>query len=103
MAGNVNRQRLLVLMLLDLRRHFASCRKCAGARKGRDFSMLCEYTQKELVEIAVKWDNNIAVRLHARRSDKEHIFPCPDPNKHGEAWAAAVEPVTVTARQGKLF
>lgn len=103
MTGNVNRNRLLVLLLFDLRRHFVSCRKCKSARSGRDFDELCNWTKGMLVEVAVKWDSNIAGRLAARASSKEHVFPCPNPNAHGEAYAATAEPVTVTGMQGSIF
>lgn len=104
MAGtNVNRNRLLVLILFDLRKHFVSCRKCKAARMARDFDQLCEGTKRMLVEVAVKWDSNIAGRLAARASAKEHVFPCPNPNAHGEAYAAIAEPVIVTGAQGSIF
>lgn len=100
---NVNRNRLLVLLLLDLRKHFNKCGKCRAARTTRDFDSLCEWSKGMLVEVAVKWDSNIAGRLAARKSADQHCFPCPNPNAHGEAYAATAEPVVVTGRQGSIF
>lgn len=104
MAGtNVNRDRLLVVKLLHVRRHFNSCKQCRAARNARAFDNMCEWAKMELVEIAVKWDSNIAGRLAARASSKEHVFPCPNPNAHGEAYAAVAEPVVVVGMQGQLI
>lgn len=102
-GSNINRQRLLVTILFDLRKHFAGCRVCKQARIGRDFDLLCDLAKTSLVEVAVKWDSNIGRRLAARNSKDEHIFPCPNPYAHGEAYAAIAEPVTVTAHIGTLF
>lgn len=100
---NVNRQRLLVVVLLRLRRHFNSCRKCRAARKARDFDELCDLAKLDLIEVAVKWDSNIGQRLAARNSADDYIFPCPSPNAHGEAYAATAEPCIVLGRPGMLF
>lgn len=104
MAGtNVNRNRLLVLILLDLRKHFNKCQQCRSARSARDYDALCQWAKGQLIEVAVKWDNNIAGRLAARASANQHVFPCPNPNAHGEAYAATAEPVIVTGGQGSIF
>jgi hypothetical protein len=68
-----------------------------------DFDKLCDLAKHDLVEVAVKWDTSIAGRLTARRSKDEYIFPCPDPNAHGEAYAATAEPCQVIAHIDTLF
>jgi len=103
MARNINRQNLLCVELLKLRRHFMTCRKCRAAMKVRDFGALCDSTKTSLVEVAVKWDRNIAGRLAARNSREPHMFPCPDPNAHGPAYAITAEALIVTAHQDGLF
>lgn len=100
---NVNRENLLCVQLLRLRRHLNSCKQCRSARKVRDYTGLCEVTRSAIVEIAVKWDNNIAGRLAARNGMHEYIFPCPDPNAHGPAYALTAEAVIITAHQESLI
>lgn len=100
---NVNRDNLLAVKLLHVRRHFNGCKKCRSARSARAFDNLCEWAKLELIEVAVKWDNNIPQRLAARNSTKDHVFPCPDPNAHGAAYALTAEPVVVVAMTERLF
>lgn len=100
---DVNRGNLLAVRLLQVRRHFNTCRVCKGAMKARDFDSLCGNTKGDLLFIALKWESNIAARLAAVRSGGGLVFPCPDPNAHGAAYAATAEPVTITSTQGHLF
>lgn len=103
MARNVNRDSLLAVRLLQVRRHFNTCRKCRAAMNGKTFDDLCDTTKADLLFIALKWESNIAARLAAVRSNDGLVFPCPDPNAHGAAYAATAEPVTITSTQGHLF
>lgn len=100
---NINTQNLLCVKLLQLRRHFGSCKQCRAARTGRDYDALCGYAKMELVEVAVKWDNNIAKRLAARNGNHSYIFPCPDPNAHGPLYALTADAVIVDSVQDKLL
>lgn len=100
---SANRNNLLAVRLLQLRRHLVKCRGCAGAIKARDFDSLCESTKSDLVFVAFKWDSNIPDRLAANKRDGGLVFVCPDPNAHGSAYAATAEPVTVIATQPGLF
>lgn len=100
---NVNRDNLLAVALLRLRRHFNACRQCRSARTVRDFDAMCSEAKAALIEVAVKWDNNIPQRLAARNSSKEHVFPCPNPNAHGAAYALTAEPVVVVGMTERLF
>lgn len=99
---NINTQNLLCVKLLQLRRHFGSCKTCRAARGARDFDALCEWSKVTLVEVAVKWDNNIAGRLAARNGNHRHMFPCPDPNAHGPAYALTAESVIIGSVQDRL-
>jgi hypothetical protein len=103
MAANVNRGNLLAVRLLQVRRHFNTCYKCRAAIKGKTFDDLCQQSKGDLLFIAMKWESNIAARLAAVRSNDGLVFPCPDPNAHGAAYAATAEPVTITSTQGHLF
>jgi hypothetical protein len=102
-AVNVNRDNLLAVRLLKLRRHFNSCKTCRGARKARDFDMLCDSAKTDLVEVAVAWDNNIPGRLAARAGTRDWIFPCPSPNAHGAAYAITAEACIIGGRQESLL
>lgn len=102
-GNNVNRQNMLCVKLLELRRHFNTCRLCHAASKARTFDMLCEWTQSTLVDVACQWDVNITGRLTAARSGKDYIFPCPDVNAHGPAYAATAEPLIVQSVVDRLF
>jgi hypothetical protein len=68
-----------------------------------DFDQLCTIAKAGLVEVAVKWETNVSGRLAARRSGTDHVFPCPDPNAHGAAYAITAEACVVVARQDRLF
>jgi hypothetical protein len=103
MARISNRHHLLAVKLLELRRHFNSCQQCRSARVGRDFSFMCGPAQDLLIEIAVKWEANIPGRLAAIRSKETTVFPCPDPNAHGPAYAITAEAVYVTDVAERLF
>jgi hypothetical protein len=103
MASKVNRDNLLAVRLLQVRRHFNTCRRCKAAMNARAFDQMCDSTKGDLLFIALKWESNIAARLAAVRSADGLVFPCPDPNAHGAAYAATAEPVTITSTQGALF
>jgi hypothetical protein len=100
---NINRQNLLCVRLLQLRRHFNACKQCRAARMARGFDLMCEWAKAALVEVAVKWDNNIAGRLAARNGHHEYIYPCPNPNAHGPAYAITAEACIVDSRAEGLF
>lgn len=100
---DINRDNLLAVRLLQLRRHFNTCDQCAAAVKAHDFDLMCKTAKDMLVEVAMKWMTNITGRLAARRSDQDHIFPCPDPNAHGPAYAITAEACIVVARQDRIF
>lgn len=102
-GANVNRNNLLAVRLLQVRRHFNTCRGCKGAITARDFDSLCDNTKSDLLFIALRWESNIAARLAAVRNTDGLVFPCPDPNAHGAAYAATAEPVTITSTQPALF
>lgn len=100
---SASRNNLLAVRLLQVRRHFNTCRGCMGAIKAHDFDSLCDATKSDLLFIAVKWESNVAGRLAVRRNGEELQFLCPDLNAHGAAYAATAEPVHVTSSQGSLF
>lgn len=97
-----NKDNLLAVKLLDLRRHFARCDRCRGALKAHVYDMFCGDTKANIVTIALKWDVNIPGRLKARNGKEPWVFPCPDPNAHGPAYALTAEPCYVTDTQGRL-
>lgn len=100
---NVNRHNLLCVMLLELRRHFTQCNACRSARKSKDPSGLCHWAQSTILEIAFRWEANIPGRLAAIKGDDPWIFPCPDPNEHGAAYALTAEACIVAGRQNRLL
>lgn len=105
MAGRsaVNTGNTVALMLLELKRHFNVCDECRGALKTRDYSAMCAWCQSHVIEVARKWDSNIALRLKARKSGEKFVFRCPDLNKHGPAYAMTAEPLMVTGIQDVLL
>lgn len=100
---NINRSNTLAVRLLQVRRHFNTCRECMGAVKAGDFDRLCDSTKSDLLFVAMRWEANIAGRLAVRRNGNDLQFLCPDPNAHGPAYAATAEPVTVTGTMEALF
>jgi hypothetical protein len=102
-AVSANRNNLLAVRLLQVRRHINVCKKCRGAMHAQSFDELCESTKSDLMFVALKWESNIAGRLAGKRSGDGLMFVCPDPNAHGAAYAVTAEAVTVTSVQGALF
>lgn len=100
---NVNRSNLLAVRLLQLRRHLTRCNGCKGAMKSGSPDLMCDATKTAILEIAIKWDANITGRLAARRSGEDYVFPCPDLNKHGPAYALTAEACVIAARQDRIF
>lgn len=103
MGTSANRNNLLAVRLLQVRRHFNTCRKCKSALVAQDPFMLCMETLNDLMFVAIHWESGIAGRLAVRRSGKDLLFLCPDLNAHGAAYAATAEPVEVHGIQGSLF
>lgn len=103
MTVSINRSNLLAVKLMELRRHLVTCDACHGAIKSKAYELLCDMTKMAILDIAVKWDSNIAGRLAAKKSGNPLQFLCPDPNMHGAAYAATAEAVTVTSIQDGLF
>lgn len=100
---NVNLDNLLAVMLLDLRNHLKKCRLCSVALEARTFDMLCDYTKQRILDIGRKWDRNIPDRLAAKRSESRSVYPCPNPARHGQAYALTAEIVYVHSSQSPLF
>lgn len=100
---SANRDKFLADMLTEMRLHFGRCQQCKGARKAKSFDSLCEYTKVALVEIAIKWDRNLAVRLNCRKSMRGYLFPCPDTSVHGRTYALSADAYIPAGEQGKLF
>lgn len=69
----------------------------------RDYSLLCDYTQRRIIDIAMRWERSLSVRIQVRKDNNKLVFLCPDPNVHGAAYAAVAEPVIVTHVQDALF
>lgn len=103
MGASANRNNLLAVRLLTVRRHFNTCQKCKSALSAEDPFMLCTETLKDLMFIATRWESSIAGRLAVRRNGKDLLFLCPDLNAHGAAYAATAEPVEVHGVQESLF
>ncbi len=99
----VNQSHTVAIMLLELRRHLGSCKNCRNAMKAHDADAMCKWARERIVHIAARWDANIGIRLQVRRGGDPLVFPCPDVHKHGEAYALAAEPVTITGVQDRLF
>lgn len=103
MAASTNRNNLLAVRLLQVRRHFNACRTCKGAMQSEDFDRLCTDVKRDLVFIAMRWEASIAGRIAIRKAGNDLQFLCPDLNAHGAAYAATAEPVSVTGLQETLF
>lgn len=99
----VNTGNTVAIMLLELKRHFNTCDTCVSAVKARDNDLLCKWATVRILDIARKWDSNIALRLKARRSGGDFVYRCPDLNKHGPAYSMTAEPLMVTGVQDALL
>lgn len=100
---DVNKNNNLCVLLLDLRRHLASCAECRGAMGANDYAGMCDHSKRRIIDIARRWDANITGRLTARRKGDRIQFLCPNPGVHGSAYALTAEAVEVTAIQDALF
>lgn len=91
------------VMLLELRRHLASCKDCKNAYQAHDYDAVCKWTKLRIMAIAHRWDANIGMRLRAKRSGDTFTYPCPNLSAHGPAYAMAAEPVLVVGIADRLF
>lgn len=100
---DVNKNNTLCVLLLELRRHLNSCTTCRAAMDANAIDSFCAYTIRRIIDVARRWDKNIAGRLAARKEAERLQFLCPDPNAHGAAYAMTAEAVHVTTYQDALF
>lgn len=100
---NVNKHTAVAVKLLEMRRHLNTCGQCTAAIKARSTDLLCQYTRDSILYIAIRWEKNIPGRLAAARGNDPYIFPCPDLNAHGPAYAASAEACIVTGVIDKLM
>lgn len=100
---SVNKNNTLCVLLLELRRHLNSCAGCRSALDAHSYDLICDYSKRRIIDIARRWDTNIAGRLAARREADRLQFLCPNPNAHGAAYALTAEAVKVTAYQDSLL
>ena len=100
---NVNRHTHIATRLLELRRHLNGCGKCKAAIKSRDIHEMCDASVLLILDVASRWDANVAGRISSARKGDGIKFICPDPNAHGPAYAITAEAVEVTAVQDRLF
>jgi hypothetical protein len=100
---NVNQGNSIALRLLDLRRHLNSCNICKSAISAEDFDLMCATAKASLVYAARRWNANIPARLAAKKSGEPYVYPCPNPNDHGAAYAIAAEPVIVSYVADRLM
>lgn len=100
---NINKQTHIATRLLELRRHINGCGKCKGAIKSRDIHELCDSAILLILDVAGRWDANVAGRISSARKGRGVQFLCPDPNAHGPAYAVTAEAVEVVAIQDSLF
>lgn len=101
--SSVNQSNTAAVMLIELRQHLTRCADCKCAMQARDYDALCKWVKTRILDIAIRWDANIGIRLKARRSDDDYIFACPDVTKHGDAYRVIAEPMQVTAVAERLF
>lgn len=100
---NVNKHTAISVKLLELRRHLTTCRPCRAAIKSKSYQDLCAYACESILYVALRWDANIPGRLAAAKGKEPHIFPCPDLNAHGPAYAVSAEACIVTNIMDGLF
>lgn len=100
---DINKQTHIATRLLELRRHLGGCGRCKSAIKSRDISELCDSSILLILDVAGRWDSNVAGRISSSRKNGRVQFLCPDPNAHGPAYAISAEAVEVTGVQDRLF
>lgn len=93
----------LVVLLLQLRRHMETCHQCKPAISAMDYDLLCEESRGLIINVARRWERNIAGRLLGRKSDTRTVYPCPNINAHGKEYAIAAEQCVVTSTVDTLF
>lgn len=93
---NINKHTSVAVKLLEMRRHLNQCGQCSAAIKAKSPDLLCTYLRDAILYVAIRWERNIPGRLAAARGKEPHIFPCPDLNAHGPAYALAAEACIVT-------
>lgn len=103
MALNVNSDGRIAEMLLELKRHLRTCKRCRGAIAVRFSDELCGYAAQKILDIAIRYDTLIPRRIAAKRASGEIVYACPDLAKHGRSYPMIAEPLRVTHVQDRLF
>ena len=98
-----NRDNKLYELLILLKRHLHSCKLCRGAMKTNNPYDMCREGIDAVLDAAIVYDSVIGIRISARNSDQQTVFPCPRPSLHGKTYELTAIPCVVTGYQDKMF
>lgn len=99
---NVNSDNRLAGLLIELKRHFRTCKGCSAAIKARDRESLCDHTVGLILTAAFTYDRVIPRRIAAKRNNMNVFYSCPDLSAHGKAYALTAEALIATGVQESL-
>lgn len=80
-----------------------SCHQCRGASAALNAHGMCLRGQQLTVSAAAEFDAILALKKMAHKDPAGFVYACPDVSAHGQAYALAAEPLTVTGYQEGLF
>ena len=89
--------------LILLKRHLNSCAECRAAKKCNDPYMMCKSGIAMVLATMTYYDVIIALRIQAKESASEHVFPCPSLRAHGKTYELTALPVMTLGVQDRLF
>lgn len=90
-------------VLILLKRHLNECAACRAARKCNDPYMMCSSGIEMVMATMTYYDTIIALRIQAKASTEQHIYPCPSLRAHGKTYELTALPVMTVGVQDRLF
>lgn len=99
-AGSDNR---LYDLLIDLKRHLATCKDCKASVKCDDPYMMCKTGITMVMQSAKFYDLIIKLRVKSSNSGSVTCFPCPSLRAHGKSFELTALPVYVTGIQDRMI
>jgi hypothetical protein len=89
--------------MVELKRHYRTCRKCGLSKKTNDPYDMCPTGLRLSWLLGRRLDDLIELRRKALGSKTSHIFACPDLSKHGKSYALTALPMAVQGIQDRIF
>src|ERR1700758_3840010 len=94
-----SRDKKLFDILVELKRHLRSCKRCTAAKRSRVPFDMCNAGLQLTLDAAWGYDDVIRQKIAAHNHPGETVFACPDLTKHGRSYELTAQAFLVTAIQ----